>query len=356
MTKNTFEELLVRLAEKGISEYYLTPGSNPYYRIDGRLIKEEDAQITTSSYTEAVMNLLLLEREEEKFGHNGSYELAYSIKQVGRFRVRFGRQRSSVAVVIIVKNTVIPELESLPLPAAIKSHMNSENGLLIVCGDKKSRKLTTIAALLKDTAENNTKVITAIEDPIEFLLPHGEGIVNQMEVGIDISDRIQGLNEGISNNSDIIYLSELSSREDIREVFSALEKGFFVIVAMNATGVEAAINHILYGFEDHEQMYLKSLLANHLISIVCEQDVVGVDGSLQPIYEVMLNNIAVQSMFLENKLAQLEQIFEAFPGTGMSSMDNAIIEAVVEGRITKEMALNVARRPGQLMKKLNGVN
>ncbi len=101
MTKKIFEELLVGLTEKGISEYYLTPGSTPYYRIDGKLQMEEQSELTTSSYTEGIINLLLLEREEDEFSRNGSYELAYSIEKIGRFRVRFGRQRSSVAVVII---------------------------------------------------------------------------------------------------------------------------------------------------------------------------------------------------------------------------------------------------------------
>ena len=174
-----------------------------------------------------------------------------------------------------------------------------------------------------------------------------------------MSNFIDTLKEGAEEHNtsgNIIYLSDMSSREDIREVFSALEKGFFVMVAMNATSIESAINQMLYGFEKHEQVHIKSLLAHHLISIICEQNIMGTSGSLQSVYEVLLNNSAVQSMFMENKLTQLEEIFEAFPGTGMCSMDNAVVEAVVAGRITKDDAIALAKKPGRLMKKLNGVN
>lgn len=356
MTKKIFENLLIGLTEKQISEYYLTPGSYPFYRLDGVLHKDADETMTTSASTEEIMGALLLEKEEQQFYEVGSYELAYSMDKVGRFRVRFGRQRSSITVVILVKNTMIPDVETLQIPEVIRQNMRREQGLMIFCGEKKSHKLTTIAALIKEVSESHVTIISTTENPIEYLLPHGKGIVNQMEVGIDIQDMIMGLNESVNNNSDLIYLSDMSSVDEIRQVLVALEKGFFVIVSMNVTSVEAAINHLLYGFDKNEQIHVKRLLANHLVSIVFELNIKGVTGSLESIYEVLLNNTSVQNMFLENKMSQLDELFEAFPGSGMISMEEAMIQAVTSGRITKEEAVAIAKRPGNLLKKLNGVN
>lgn len=356
MTKTEFEQLLSSLKEKEISEYYYTPGSIPYYRVNKKLYKDQSLDKIMSSQTEDILDFLLLEHEKDLFHETGSFELAYSLEGIGRFRIRFSRQRSSFAVVIVVKSTKIPDVESLELPENVLRNINKEQGLVIICGDKKSKKLTTIASIIKNISENNSKIITTIEDPIEHLLPHGEGIVNQMEIGIDIHDRILGLKEGVSNNSDIIYLSEMSTKEDIKEIFSALEKGFFVIVGMNVSSVESAINHILYVFAENEQIHMKHLLAEHLITIICEQSFFNTDGTPQSIFEILLNNNAVQSMFIENKLSQLNELFEAFPGSGMISMENAMVKAIIEHKISREEALAVVKNPASLLKKLNGVS
>lgn len=354
MTKEKLEALLINIAKKEISEYHLTPGAKPFFRQNGRIQEDSDSESITPDFMHEMKTLLIPEDQLHTYESKGCYELAYSIKQIGRFRMRFNKQRSSTTLVILVKSTQIPNPESLGLTDDILEILRAKSGLLIVTGETKSNKSTTIASLLNNLIQTEPRIITTVENPIEYLLPHGKGIINQMEVGVDIQSVAVGLEEAVNNHSDIIYVKEASSKREWQLVFDALEKGFYVIMTMNSNGIEAALDHMLFNFTRDEQPFIKRMLANHLNGMLYELNLESMDKKDLPVYEVLLNNKAVKNMFLENKLNQLPQIFKAFPNTSIKDIDMAIAEAVLSGRVDRDYALTRARQKSELIKALNG--
>ncbi|WP_240842983.1 ATPase, T2SS/T4P/T4SS family [Acidaminobacter sp. JC074] len=355
MTIDQFEKMLIDIAKKGVKEYHLTPGAKPFIREHGLISEVSEAEVVSLEYMNRLVASILSKEDQVQLYADGAFETAYSIENIGRFRIRFGRQRSSLTLVIFIKSTSIPSVKDLKIPESVIGKMNGSSGLLIVTGETKSNKTTTIASLLSEGSKIRPRIVTTVENPIDYLLSHGKGIVNQMEVGVDIKSTAKGIKEAINNHSDIIYISDVQTKEEWQLVFDALEKGFFVIVSMNSRGIEAAIDHMLFLFNKDEQPFVKRLLAHHLNAFLYEVNVEMLDGKTAAVYEVLLNNKAVRNMFLENKLKQLPEIFKSFPKTEMRSMDMALADYVKSGLIDRDLAISRSHDKSDFMKLLNGV-
>jgi twitching motility protein PilT len=82
----------------------------------------------------------------------------------------------------------IHSFEELGLPNTIGDMTNKTKGLILVTGPTGSGKSTTLAAMVdKINTEKHYHILT-IEDPIEYLHPHKNSIVNQREIGSDTVD------------------------------------------------------------------------------------------------------------------------------------------------------------------------
>lgn len=91
-------------------------------------------------------------------------------------------------MVLRLINTAIPTLEGLGLPAILQDIVMSKRGLVIMVGATGCGKSTTLAAMLGHRNAHSHGHIITIEDPVEFIHPHGNCIVTQREVGVDTDD------------------------------------------------------------------------------------------------------------------------------------------------------------------------
>ena len=351
MDKKRFDLLLTNKIFDGVTEYYFSPGTVPFYRIDGNLMAE-DMDVVSTEMTEQLMDMLLIDREKIRFMQDGDIEIPYAISGVGRFRLHFGRQRSSVTITIHMKNSEIPGVKQLQLPDAIVDLTECVSGLLLITGTKKSGKSTTAASLVQYISERTPRLIATIERPIRYLFSHGKGIVNQREVGIDIDTMTAGLQDAVDDYADVIYVSDLSERGVTEKVLDALERGYFVIACTHGDSVASVLTRMQHVLGPEKQAQTKLLLANHLRGVVCQKLLRGNEGGLEPVFEVLIANQSVRNMLEQNKIGQLESIFESQRQVGTVSMSAALIDAVEEGRISAQTAINATAAPKELRKRL----
>lgn len=88
-----------------------------------------------------------------------------------------------------------------------------------------------------------------------------------------------------------------------------------------------------------------------LRAVVSQQLLPTVDGGLEPAFEIMLVNSAIQNMIREGKAHQMDNVIFAGASEGMRTMDADIQRLVKQKRVTKETALLFAANPDQLKKK-----
>src|SRR5207245_7298490 len=89
-----------------------------------------------------------------------------------------------------------------------------DQGLIILAGVTGSGKSTTIASMLDYINEHEHLHILTIEDPIEFTFTDKKAVINQREVGIDVSDWSMALKHAVREDPDIILVGEMRDKDN----------------------------------------------------------------------------------------------------------------------------------------------
>ena len=293
------------------------------------------------------------DKQKEHFEEKGEWDFSYSIPQMGRYRVNAFRQRGSVAMVLRIVGTVVPTPESLSLPPSVIDLYKMKRGLVLVTGPTGSGKSTTLASLVgKINMDLDAHIIT-LEDPIEYLHRHARSIVNQREIGIDATSYDLALRSALREDPDVILVGEMRDLETISTAITAAETGHLVLSTLHTIGAAATIERIIDVFPPHQQEQIRTQLANVLVSVVSQQLVPTVDkrGRVAA-FEVMHATPAIRNLIRENKTHQIATSIQTSRRLGMITMDDALVELYMKGKIDRNEALNFAQDKNTMQTKI----
>lgn len=85
-----------------------------------------------------------------------------------------------------------------------------------------------------------------------------------------------------------------------------------------------------------------------LEAVVSQQLMPGAGGGRVAAFEVLHANTAVRNLIREGKSHQIANIMQTGRRQGMITMDDAILELVRDGRITRQTALSFAQDPDSM--------
>ena len=176
--------LAVRL---NASDIHIRSRNHPILRIDGVLRAVQEIPPLSPAFLEKLANSVMSERHQKQFEENHQVDLSVGFKDIGRVRANVFYQRGSIALVLRVINTKVPEPKELGLPEIVQKLTEFERGLVLITGATGSGKSTTLASLVNEVNRIKAKHIITIEDPIEFLFTEKKSIITQREVGVDTS-------------------------------------------------------------------------------------------------------------------------------------------------------------------------
>src|SRR5437870_4044791 len=172
------------MVEKGASDLHITTGSPPQLRIDGRLVPLKTPPLSAVE-TKQLCYSILADAQKHKFEEENELDLSFGVKGLSRFRANIFMQRGAVSGCFRTIPFKIPSLEELGLPPVVGELTRRPRGLVLVTGPTGSGKSTTLASMIDRINSERHEHILTIEDPIEYLHPHKNCIVNQREVGSD---------------------------------------------------------------------------------------------------------------------------------------------------------------------------
>ena len=178
--------MLGRLADEDGSDLYLAAGAPPSAKFSGTLTPLQDEPFSSEDIKEIAYEVMNEEQQQE-FEKNLEMNLAISPKGIGRFRINIFVQRNSISMVCRNIQTEIPNIDDLGLPDILKEVVEAKNGLVLFVGGTGSGKSTSLAALIDHRNKFKGGHIITIEDPVEYVHSHKKCIVNQREVGVDLS-------------------------------------------------------------------------------------------------------------------------------------------------------------------------
>ncbi|MGL5416590.1 MAG: type IV pilus twitching motility protein PilT [Clostridium sp.] len=333
-------ELLTETVLKGGSDIHLTVGVPPMIRISGHL-KRLGEEILKAEDVRSFAKEILKTRFEE-YDKHGEMDLAYSLENIGRFRVNAFKQRGSDALALRVVNSKTPTLEELNHPSILKELCKKRRGLVLVTGPTGSGKSTTLAAMIDEINKTRNEHIITLEDPIEYLHAHKKCIVNQREIGKDSVSYSEALKSLLREDPDIILIGEMRDLETISIAVTAAETGHLVLSTLHTIGSAKTVDRIIDVFPVHQQQQIKVQLAAVLQGIISQQLIPNIEGKRCAALEIMTITPAIQNQIREGKTHQIEAAIQTGGSKGMKTMDMALTTLVKNGEVEYEVAKDYA--------------
>ncbi len=348
------DALLDEVVRIGGSDLHLTVGSAPVVRVQGQLAKLPGVPALNGSDVRRLVLGVLTERQRERFLAQGELSSSHAIPGRGRFRVSAFVQRDSVGAVLRLVPGTIPAADDLGLPPNVVDWAEQRNGLLLVCGSRRSGTSTTIAALVDRINRSRSAHILTVEQPIEFLHRHRMSLVNQREVGEDTASFATGLGYALRQDPDVIVAGELPDTECIRLALAAAETGHLVIAGLRTVDAVQTIDRIVDVFPIDQQQQVRVQLAATLRGLLVQQLVPAVDGGLALATEVLLPVPATVAAIRSGDSAELAKAILSGIGSGMTTMDQSLSELVQDGIVDAEVAVERAVDAAELRYLLSG--
>ena len=319
-------QLLKAMIEKGASDLHVTTGTPPQLRIDGRLVPLKTPPLTPVE-TRQLCYSVLTDAQKHKFEEDSELDLSFGVKGLSRFRANIFMQRGAVAGAFRTIPFKIMSFQELGLPPVVAELAKRPRGLVLVTGPTGSGKSTTLAAIIdKINSERHEHIIT-IEDPIEYLHPHKNCIINQREVGADTQSFKRALKYILRQDPDVVLIGEMRDLETIEAALVISETGHLTFATLHTNTAVQSINRILDVFPPYQQPQVRAQLSFVLQGILSQQLMPRASGPGRVLaVEVMIPNAAIRNLIREDKVHQIySQMQVGQSKFGMQTMNQCLV-------------------------------
>ena len=350
------DDLLREAVQMGGSDLHISVGAQPRVRVHGNL-RNMNYAVITPKVAENLMIPLLDTLARSILNTTGQYDMAYSLKNVSRFRVNLFKQKGDLAGVFRVLNETVPDYTKLGLPLNVFNMYKKRRGLILVVGPTGSGKSTTLASFLDIINKNLYKHIITLEEPIEYLHWHSRSLINQREIGLDCDSFANGLRAALREDPDVILIGEMRDLETTEIALQSAETGHLVCSTLHTLGAADTINRIVDMYPEKQHNQVRSQLCAILEAVVSQQLMPRADGQGYVVaYEVMFKNKTIQRMIRDKKVDEIADYLntEEAIKEGMISMDTTIKNLYKQGKITRDTALDFAFDRRELARQLSG--
>jgi len=205
--------------------------------------------------------------------------------------------------------------------------------LILITGPSGSGKSTTLASIINLINENRQGHILTVEDPIEYLHPHKNCIVNQREVNMDCSSYADALRVSLRQAPDVIFIGEMRDLDTISAAITAAETGHFVLSTLHTKGAANSIDRMVDVFDPAQQQQIRLQLSSVLKLVVSQQLVATVGGGLVAAFEIMIVNNAIRNLIREGKTHQINMMLQNGQNEGMLTMNASLKSLYLSGKI-----------------------
>jgi len=348
----TIEEILRLAKEIDASDIHMAPGSPLMFRINGRLVPQNEDVMKPADVDTAIKAIMTKEQLAE-LKQAGEVDFAFSIPGFSRVRVNVFSQRGTYAAALRILSYEVPSPQVLGIPESVVNLTNRKRGLILVTGTAGSGKSTTLASLLEVIAERDYKNIITIENPIEYLHSHKKSIVSQREIGVDTDNYADGIRAALRQDPDVIMVGELHDIDTISMALAAAETGHLVFATLHTSNTVDAIDRIIDVFPPHQQQQIRVQLSSVLRGIVAQQLLPRSDiRGRKAAYEVLIANPTVRNLIREDKNHHISSLIAKSRKEGMQTMDDAILDAYMRSQIAMDTAISFAQDPDSMEQKV----
>src|ERR687897_2583560 len=350
----TLPELLQTLVENNGSDLHITTDTPPQIRIHGHM-KRLDLPAMGPAETKALAYSVLTDQQKKRFEEALELDFSFGIRGIARFRCNVFNQRGSVAAVYRVIPEVIKSFNELGLPPVLATLAERPRGLVLVTGPTGSGKSTTLAAMIDKINKERHGHILTIEDPIEFMHPHQNCLVNQREVHSDTQSFSAALRAALREDPDIVLIGEMRDLETVEAALRIAETGHLTFGTLHTNSASSTINRIIDVFPSHQQSQIRTQLSLVIEGIVCQALLPKADGKGRVAsLEILVPTAGIRNLIREDKVHQIYSAMQTGQEKlGMQTMNQSLATLYFKRTITLDTAMNSSSNRDELQEMIS---
>lgn len=333
-------KIIEQAVEKDATDIHLMLDSKPMYRIGNSLVKMQGGVILNNKDMDDIYNHFTKGNTAKKiFVETKTLDTVYEYKGINLGINLSFANKIPVYTMKILKNK-LPEYEELNLPDILRKMTYQTQGLILIAGNKKSGKTTTLNALVRHINETQNKKIITLEKAIEYSHTSRNSIIVQKELGTDFERYQDGVKNALKEDCDVLVIEDIRNRETMEAVLENVEAGHLVIAGINTRSCTDAIDKIINLYNLENQSQIKYSLATSLKLIISQKLLLGTKGKLELLSEVMVVDSKIKDIFRKQniELTDFEEIIQNSHENGSISLINSLASLYVENKITLKQA------------------
>jgi twitching motility protein PilT len=213
-------------------------------------------------------------------------------------------------------------------------------GLVLVTGPTGSGKSTTLASIIDKINTERHEHIMTIEDPIEYLHPHKNCLVNQREVGADTRSFKLALKYILRQDPDVVLVGEMRDLETIEAALVIAETGHICFATLHTNSAVQTINRILDVFPPYQQGQVRAQMSFVLEGIMSQALISRIAGNGRILaLEIMVPNPAIRNLIREDKVHQIYSSMQVGQAKyGMQTFNQALAGLLQRKMISQDEA------------------
>lgn len=344
------DKLLLEMTERRSSDLHIKVGRRPISRVDGLLSEFEDEPVLTDEAVRALIAEMIGSKAIARFEDENELDVSYKPEdQPDRYRVNIFMRMGHPGIVMRQIPRNVKSIDELGFSPTLKTFAHQAQGLVLLTGPTGSGKSTTLAAMVREINETESKHIITVEDPIEFVHDDQKCLINQREIGIDTSSFAEALRRALRQDPDVILVGEMRDAETMKIATQAAETGHLVLSTLHTNDAKQSVDRIVNTFPPEEQLQVRLKLSVTLKGIVSQSLVRKASGEGRVcVQEVLVNTPFISELIKKGEIARIDDAIKDGAAHGMISKNQSLFDAWKRGDITEEDAISFSNRPTDL--------
>ena len=352
-----FHEMLRKMVIEKASDLFIKVGTPPSLRIDGIIHFLDCDEITAQDAVEIYEIIEDSKKDGFRKKELRDIDVSYEIPGIGRFRVNIFRQRGHIGFVLRHIESTICSFDDLGLPSeTLRKLCSLQRGLVLLTGQTGSGKTTTLATMINFINEHYNRHVITIEDPIEFIFRDRKSIIDQREIGLDISDFLTALKMAMRQSPDVILIGEMRDRETMEAALSAAETGHLVFSTLHTVNATQTIERIINFFPPHQHNLIRMQLALVLKGVLSQRLVPRKNaGGRVPAIEKMISSPTISELLSQGKTPELYNAVKDGGYFGCQTFNQSLKRLYQEDQIDLDHAMAFADNADELKLEIKGI-